>query len=69
MTQDYRQEKEECKETMALEAVTDGKMTKLKRMSRNMYTTREHGACHAFCFVCVLIDNKYILSCAIIKSK
>ena len=54
---------------MALEAVTDGKMTKLKRMSRNMYTTREHGACHAFCFVCVLIDNKYILSCAIIKSK
>ena len=29
-------------------------MTKLKRMTRNMYTTREHGTGHVFCFVCCL---------------
>ena len=53
--QDYRKEKEQSKETMALEVVTDGKMTKLKRMTRHMYTTREHGTAHMFYFVCRLL--------------
>ena len=48
-------------------------MTKLKKMTRNMYTTREHGTGHVFCFVVlpsfVLTDNKCILSCVIIRSK
>jgi len=34
---------EELKEAMALEVVTNGKYENLKRMTRNMYTTREHG--------------------------
>ena len=41
------------------------RMTKLKRMTRNMYTTREPGT--GTCFV--LTDNKCILSCAVIWSK
>ena len=47
------------------------RMTKLKRMIRNMYTTREHGTGHVFCVPpsFVLIDNKYILSCATIRRK
>ena len=70
--QDCRQEKEESKETMALEVVTNdhyGKNDKPKKMSRNMYTTREHGKKNfEFCIFCVLPsfvlkDNKYILSC------
>ena len=74
MTQDYRKEKEESKETMALEGVTDGRNDKTeKKMTRNMYTTREHGTGHVFCFVVlpsfVLTDNKCILSCVIIRSK
>ena len=57
---------------MALEVVTNdhyGKNDKLKRMSRNMYTTREHGKkIFEFCMFCVLPsfvlkDNKCILSC------
>ena len=37
---------------MVLEVVTDGKNVKtVKRMTRNMYTTREHGTGHVFCFV------------------
>ena len=36
-------------------------MTKLKRMTRDMYTTREHGSGLVFRFVCrhyfVLMDN------------
>ena len=31
LTQDYRKEKEELKETMALEAVTDGKYDKIEK--------------------------------------
>ena len=57
--QDYRKVKEESKETMALEVVTDDK--KLKRMTRNMYTTREHKMGHVFCvppsFVLTDINN------------
>ena len=44
------------------------KMTKLKRMTRNLGTTREHGMGHvppSF----VLIGNKCILSCTIILNK
>ena len=69
LTQDYRKEKEESKETMALEVVTDGKDDKTEQ---NMYTTREHGTGYMFCFVppsFVLIDNKHFLSCDIIRSK
>ena len=36
---------------MALEIVTACKNDKLKRMTRNMYTTREHGKRHVSCFV------------------
>ena len=46
---------------MALEVVTDGKNVKtVKRMTRDMYTTREHGTGHVFCVPpsFVLIDNK-----------
>ena len=51
LTQDYRTEKEELKETMALEVVTDGKNDK----TENMCTTRKHGTEHVFCFVCRLL--------------
>ena len=51
LTQDYRKEKEELKETMALEVVTDSKNDK----TENTYTTREHGTEHVFCFVCRLL--------------
>ena len=37
---------------MALEVVTDGKNDKTEQ---NMYTTREHGTGHVFCFVCRLL--------------
>ena len=47
------------------------RMTKLKRMTKNMYITMEHGTRHVFCVPpsFVLICNIYILSCAIIRSK
>ena len=46
------------------------RITKLKRVTRNMYTTREHGMGHVFCVTpFVLIDNKRTFSCAIIWSK
>ena len=51
LTQDYRTEKEELKETMALEAITDGK----NDITENMCTTREHGTEHVFCSVCRLL--------------
>ena len=61
---------------MALEVVTDGNLgmkKKLKRITRNMFTRKEHWTGLVFCFVCrllfVLIDNKCILSCAIVWSK
>ena len=58
---------------MALEVVIDDNlgMSKLKRMTRKMYTTREHGTGHVFWFVCrllfVLIDkiNVCVISCAV----
>ena len=62
---------------MALEVVTDDNlgMSKLKRMTRKMYTTREHGTGHVFWFVCrlffffffLLIDNinLCVISCAV----
>ena len=55
LMQDYRKVKEEWKETIALEVVTMARITKLKRMIRNMYTRREHDTGHVFCFVCRLL--------------
>ena len=40
---------------MALAPVADVRMTKLKRITRNMYTTREHGTGHVSCFVSRLL--------------
>ena len=41
---------------MALEIVTDGNdKPELKRITRNMYTTREHGTEHVSCFVSRLL--------------
>ena len=59
---------------MAVEVhvVTGGNNDKLKRTSRNMYTTREHWTEHVlFCVLpsFVLTDNKCILSCTVIYSK
>ena len=44
------------------------KMTKLERMTRNIYTTREHGIGHVSSFCVppfVLTDDKCIFSCVI----
>ena len=73
MTQDYRKEKQESKETMALEVVTDGTNDKTEKNGQeyvhNKRTTDR--TCVLFCVPpsFVLIDNKYILSCAVIRSK
>ena len=55
LTNDYRKVKEESKEAMALEVVTDGKNDKTAKITRNMHTTREHGTGHVFSFVCRLL--------------
>ena len=46
------------------------RMTKLKRITRNMYTTREYETGHVSCFVSGLLfsvvpDSKCILSCSV----
>ena len=70
LTQDYRKEKEELKETMALEVVSDGKNDKTEKEWLGICTQETMGR-DMFCVPpsFVLIDNKYILSCIIIRSK
>ena len=77
LPQYYRQEKEEPKEVMVLEVVTDGKNDKTGRKDsmtrkRTVHSKRTRaGTCVLFCVPpsFVLIDNKCIPSCAIIWSK
>ena len=69
--QDYRKEKElrvEGNNGLRSSYWWYWRMTKQKRMTRNMYTTREQRTGHMFCVLLpfVLTDNKCILSCAII---
>ena len=64
MTQDYRKEKEESKETMALEVVSDGKNDKTeKNYKEYLHKRTQSGTCVLFCVL--PFDNKYILSCAV----
>ena len=71
--QDYRKEKEESKETMPLEVVTDGKNDKTEKNDQEYVHNKRtwDATCVLFCVPpsFVLIDNKYILSFAIIWSK
>ena len=68
MTHDGRKEKEEEKETIALEVVTDGKNDKTKKNDKEYVHNKRtwDGTCVLFCVPpsFVLMDNKYILSCA-----
>ena len=68
LTHDGRKEKEEEKETIALEVVTDGKNDKTKKNDKEYVHNKRtwDGTCVLFCVPpsFVLMDNKYILSCA-----
>ena len=59
-------------ETMAVEVVTDGKNDKTEQNGQEyVYNKRTRsGTCVLLCVLpsFVLIDNKYILSCAVIRS-
>ena len=62
MKQDYRKEKEESKETMALEVVADGENDKTEKNDQEYVRNKRtrDGTCVLFCVPpsFVLIDNK-----------
>ena len=65
--------KKESKETMVLKVVTDGKNDKTEKNGKEYVHNKrtQDGTCVLFCVPpsFVLIDNKYILSCAGTGSK